>query len=545
MASNLNWAWTNPIVASDLTASTLFQNYLAQLQTLIAASSPTTLIMTNFGRGPGVLQSAINQAVANGGATIFIPSGTWSLTPVSIPVGTSPIVLMGQGNSTILTPASQPPVGMGFIDAAGSNVTITNLLIDGGVTTPVGLFYNQSFSTALNPNDPMATSLTNGTSVWVHGGVSDFTMFQTTIQHTAGYAVLLDARNSGITDVDILFCEFKNNRPNLFGLPGGQAIYGSWTGGILLKGDGRNAGAGQNVQRFQATGNRFTRGAGNQVWMHLYGLVDLHGGFDVVSNFFEDIGLDGIEAGGVIGGSVSDNYLHRVGYVCTNDAGRPTPLWLPNANATAIDSSGLVIGVQYQGNSIISINGGALDLDGHSASSLSGNLVRIPLPGDPDYDTDQIAITGVNNNGSDSYGVNIGNTANTPQGGMDVCIAGNTFLNLAAGAVRLYSARNCLVEANIIVAPNAPVAPPVALGPVGPGPNQRSTGNVIKHNRCQYSPATSAPMVYEDPTIAPFVSSDVNYVFGNCPIIGNGLAVEFQKDPNSGSPTYQETIWFV
>jgi hypothetical protein len=545
MPSNLNWAWPNAVVNQDLTASALFQNWITQLQTLLAAASPTTLNMTAFGNGPGALQSAINQAVANGGGTIFIPSGTWSLTPVSIAAGIAPIVLMGQGNSTVLQPASAPAAGTGFIDISGSNVTISNLLIDGGVTVPVGLFYNQSFSTPLSQNDPMAPSLTGGTSVWVHGPASNFTMFQTTIQHTGGYAVLLDARTSGITDVNVLFCEFTNNRPHLFGIPGGQAIYGSWTGGILLQGDGRNAGAGQNVQRFQATGNRFTRGTGNQVWMHLYALLDLHTGFDVVENFFEDIGLDGIEAGGVIGGSVSNNYLHRIGYVCTSDTGPGTPRWLANVNATAIDSSGLVIGVQYQGNSIISPNGGALDLDGHSASSLVGNLVRIPILGDPDYATDQIAITGATNNGSTSYGINVGNTSNTPQGGMNVAIVGNTFLNLPAGSIRLYSARNCLVEANNIVVPNVAVAPPIAFGPVGPGPNQRATGNVIKHNRFQWSPAVAAPFVYEDASVAPFVNTDVNYVFGNNPIVGNGLPTEFQPNPNSGSPTYQETIWFA
>jgi hypothetical protein len=544
MPSNLTWAWPNAVVNQDLTASPLFQNWITQLQVLLAAASPTTLNMTAFGNGPGALQSAINQAVANGGATIFIPSGTWNITPVSIPAGTSPIVLMGQGNSTILMPVSAPAPGTGFIDISGSNVTITNLLIDGGVTVPVGLFYNQSFSTSLNSNDPMAPSLTGGTSIWVHGPASNFTMFQASVQHTGGYAVLLDAQLAGITDVDILFCEFKNNRPNLFGIPGGQAIYGSWTGGIFLSGDGRNAGTGQNVQRFQATGNRFLRGTGNQIWQHLYGLVDLHGGFDVVANFFEDIGLDAVEAGGVIGGSVSDNYMHRIGYVCTDDTSTATPRWLANANATAIDSSGLVIGVQYQGNSIISANGGAIDGDGHSNSSWLGNLVRIPSPGDPDYDTDHIAITGVNNNGSDSYGCNLGNTANSPLGGMNVAIVGNVFLNLAAGAVRLYSARNCLVSGNNIVAPDDPVSPPIAYGPGGSGVNQQPNGNVIKHNRAQYSPAVAAPLVYEDATIAPFTTEMVNYVFGNNPIVGNGLAFEFEKNVNSGSTTFGVEIWF-
>jgi hypothetical protein len=545
MPSNLNWVWQNQVTAADATASVQFEQYLTQLQTLLAAATPTVLVMTNFGNGPGALQSAINQAVSNGGGTVFIPSGTWALTPVTIPAGTAPIMLVGQGNSTILKPATPPPAGTGFIDISGSNVTLQSLLIDGGVTTSVGLFYNQSFSTALNPNDPMAQSLTQGTSIWVHGGVANLMMFQVTIQHTGGYALLLDARTSGITDVDVLFCELVNNRPNLFGVSGGQAIYGSWTGGIFLSGDGRTAGAGQNVQRFQATGNRFTRGTGNQVWMHLYGLADLHSGFDVIDNFFEDIGLDGVEAGGVIGGSVSDNYLHRTGYICTDDTSKSIPRWLENANATAIDSSGLVIGVQYQGNSIISPNGGAIDGDGHSNSSWLGNLVRIPVVGDPDYAADQIAITGVNNNGSTSYGCNLGNTQDTPQGGINVAIVGNVFLNLPSGSVRLYSARNCLVEANDIVAPSNAIAPPIAYGPGGAGANQGPAGNIIRHNRCAYSPAASSPMVFEDASIAPFTAEMVNYVFGNNPIIGNGNAFEFEKNANSGATVFATTIWFT
>jgi hypothetical protein len=545
MGSALNWVWTDPVVSGPtLAASSQFQNYLIRAQSLIAAMSSSTLNMTAFGNGANALQSAINQAIANGGGTVFIPAGTWAITPVVIPVGVAPVVLLGQGNATVIIPASPPVAGFGLIDVSGSNVTITNLLIDGGVTVSVGLFYNQSFSTSLGPNDPMAPALTQGTSVWVHGGVSGFTMFQATIQHTAGYGVLLDARLAGITDVDILFCKLTNNRPHLFGTPGGQAIFGSWTGGIFLSGDGRNAGAGQSVQRFQATGNRFTRGTGNQVWSHLYGLADMHTGFNAESNFFEDIGLDGIEVAGVIGGSVSDNDLHRIGYISTSDTDQAVPRWLSNANATAIDSAGLVIGVNYQGNSIISPNGGALDLDGHCDSSLSGNTVRIPLLGDPDYTADQIEFTGANNNGSTSYGINVSNSANSAQGGSRVGITGNTFLNLPAGSVRLYSARNCLVAANIISAPNVTVAPPIAFGPIGSGPNQRATGNIIKHNHCVYNPGTVAPLVFEDGSISPFVATDQNFVFGNNPILPAGsLGYEFKKDPNSGSPVYSTQVW--
>jgi hypothetical protein len=75
--------------------------------------------------------------------------------------------------------------------------------------------------------------------------------------------------------------------------------------------------------------------------------------------------------------------------------------------------------------------------------------------------------------------------------------------------------------------------------------NQQPTGNIIKHNRAKYNPPVSAPLVYEDPSVGPFTAADINYVFGNNPIIpAGGLAFEFQNDASSGSPVFASTIWF-
>lgn len=526
-------------------ATKIFQDWALSVQSALPIFQPLVLPPGNGQSNDTAAWNAmIRRAIAQGGATIIAPPGTYLLDTVTFPAGNVPITILGSGGLTILRRNSNLAPGAGMLDIFGSNVTLDSLTIDGNVTVPTGLFYNADFA-GIGANDPMAASLTNNSSIWLHGPASNFNLQRVTIQHTGGYAVLIDSLSGEITDVVIQNCHFLNNRPHLFGF-GGPAIYGSWTGGVFLKGDGRATNPGRMIKRFFMQGCAFRRNTGNQCWMHAYGLDEMHRTFLVVDNLFEDIGLDGVLAGAVIGGAVSQNVLHRIGYICATDTDDPVPRWLPNLQATAIDSSGLVIGVNYQGNSITSANGGGLDLDGHADSSLMGNLVRIPVVGDPDYDEDRIAISGIANAGSTSYGINLGNTSNTPQGGKNVTISGNTLLNLSAGGVRLYSARNCLVSANDIVAPDAPVAPPIALGPGGPGANQRSTGNVIKHNRFAYNPAVAAPFVFEDPSVAPFTADDVNYCFGNCPIIGaGGLATEFQKDPSSGSPTYLETPWFT
>lgn len=554
MSNALIAPFREALVMPNGRATKALENYLTTLGRQVPSYSPLNVL--DFGAsGGGVaddtegIQKAILQAVDQGGAIIIVPPGEYSIDSVEFPVSDVPITLLGFGASTIFRRRSTLSAGVGLFDIFGSNVTFGDFLIDGAVTVPVGIFYNNSFLVDGN-NDPMAPVLTLNSSIWLHGGANGFNSQRIQIQHTGGYAILIDSRAGGITDVRLEDCRFRNNRPHLFGLaPTYAAIYGSWTGGVFVSGDGRASNPGCVLKRFFVTECQFTRSTGNMLWSHLLGLDELHESFHITDNFFEDIGLDGIEIGGVVGGVVDDNELHRIGYITLTDTDSPVPRWLPNAQATAIDSSGLVIGVNYQGNSITSANGGGLDLDGHSDSSLMGNTVRIPVVGDPDYVEDSIAISGYLENGSTSYGVNLGNTANDPRGGKNVAIIGNTLLNLMAGSIRLYSARNCLVMGNNIVVPSAPISPPIAYGPGGSGVNQAPTGNVIKHNRIQYAPAVAAPVVYEDASIAPFTAAMINYVFGNCPILdatgAPSLATEFDKDVNSGSPEYLENVWFT
>lgn len=550
VSSKLNAPVRDAMVELTRIPTRVLQNWMNEVQRAIPSFTPLNVV--DFGAsGTGTrndtagFQKAIDQAVHQGGGQIIIPPGEYLVDSFTIPEGDAPVTISGFGNASLLKRRSNLLAGVGMIDVLGSNVTLTDFGIDGDVTVPDGLFYNTDF-TGVTSNDPMADSLTRNSSVWLHGGTRNFVCQRLQIQHTGGYAAVIDAGQQGISDVRFLECLLQNNRPFLFGITGGDPIYGSWGGGIYVNGDGRTANPGRVLKQFLVSACRFLRGTGNQLWSHLYGLDELHEDFQFVNNYFLDIGLDGILVGGVTGGAVNSNVFRRIGYTTLTDTDRSVPRWLVNLQATALDSSGLVKGVPYEGNSFLSVNGGCLDLDCHGDSSIVGNVARIPYPDEPEYYEDDIALTGPFNNASYSYGVNLGNTQNSTWGGRNVTISGNTFVNLPSGAVRLYAARDCLVSGNNIVAPDAPKAPPIALGPGGTGANQRSTGNIIKHNRFAYSPSVAAPFVFEDGSVAPFTASDTNYVYGNCPIIGvSGLATEFQKDPSSSSPVFAETVWFV
>lgn len=528
-------------------ATKLFQDWLTSIDRRIPAQNALAINVNGRGNGTtddtAAIQTAISQAIAAGGATVHIPAGTYSINSISIPAGDTPVNIVGEGLSTVLIRRDNQAGGVGLLDISGSNVSISDLVIDGNTPTPKGLQYNLDFQ-GVTPNDPMAASLTTNSSIWVHGPASMFSMNRVLIRHTGGYAVLLDATTGDITDVDIVNCWFLNNRPFLFGTVPGQLIYGSWGGGVFAKGDGRAVGSGV-VRSLFVSGCRFQRCTGNCAWSHLYSLVELHEDFRFIGNFFVDCGLDGIEIGGVTSGVVANNVFRRIGYVCLSDTGPGIPRWLANAQATALDSSGIVKGCLYACNTFMSVNGGALDLDGHCLSSLVGNSVRIPYPDEPEFAEDQIAITGPNNNGSASYGLNLGNTQMVLEGGTDIQISGNSFINLAGGSIRLYAARRCHVSANNIIAPANSLFPPIGMGPLGPNPGQRCFDNVISFNHIDYAPPVAAVAIFEDSTYSAFLNTESNTVRGNVPITGGGGPVtEFQKAPGSNSTVWSMQVWF-
>ncbi len=550
ITSSLRPPLLDTLIDSKGFATRTLQNWLNSVSTAINGSGPF-LSLTQFGTAgngaddTGVFQAAINQAVANRGGIIFIPAGAYSINTVTIPRGTSPITFYGCGAATVINRRGNLAAGKGLFDVFGSNVSFQSLVIDGQVLTSVGLLYNADFATTMGLNDPMAPSLTANTLVWAHGPLTDLSFDRVTFRHSSGYAPLVDAGSGAIWYVSLTNCKWENCRPNLFGVDAGNAIFGSWTGGLYINGDGRTVNPGSVLHHLLVTGCSWTRVNGNAVWSHLYGLDELHEDFRITANSFEDCGLDGVEIGGVIGGCVADNVFHRIGYTTENDNDLPTPRWLPNLNATAIDSAGLVISVPFSGNSIISPNGGAIDTDSHGQSSVTCNVIRIPIPGEIGYDEDRIAISGISNNGSTSYGYNGNNSQNQPLGADSMNITGNTFINLRLGAIRMFATRRTVVEANTVIAPADSLYPPISMGPVGPGPYQRCHSNRITHNKISYEPATAAPVVFEDPTYSAFLPSESNAVFGQQPITPDGTpAFEFQKAPTSGSVAYGSQVWF-
>lgn len=548
-AFNLRAPVLDKLVDPAGVATPLFQRYLTNLTQLIANIGGIQVVPSGSDI-TSALQLGINQAIRQGGGVVVLPAGSYTISSVSTPVNSPPISIVGQGWATKLTRSVALAAGVGIIDISSSYVSLSDFILDGGTTVPVGLQYSSGFVTPISQNDPMAPSLTTNTSVWVHGPASNISIHRVLFQHAGGYSVLLDATTGDISDVDIVQCWLYNNRPTLFGTNPTQLIYGSWNGGIFAKGDGRSASGAESgmVSRLLVESCRFARNTGNCLWSHAYGFDRFHSEFRYADNNFLDCGLDGILVDVVSGGSVEGNVMRRVGYVCTDDTSQSVPRWLTPLNATGLDS-GVVKGVNYLGNSFTSVNGGMIDLDTHGLGSISGNICRIPYADEPEYTEDQIAITGPNNNGNGSYGLNLAVNYPVNEGGEYLTIVANTLLNLPAGAMRLYASRYCLVEANTIDAPDNSTYAPIQLGPNGANSYNRCYGNKITGNQVRYSPATNLPVVLEDDSLSgghPMTGGEANSVYNNNPINPAGsLAVEFQKAAGSGSVVYLETIWFT
>ena len=473
--------------------------------------------------------AAVAKAKAIGGASIYVPKGIYKLNdPILIDNATANVKFYGEGTGSIIRRGANLASGEGLFGVYGKDITFEDLLIDGGVTTAVGI----SYSTI---TDPMQPSLSDNTSVWVHGGAERINFSYMTIQHTGGYAILLDATSVGdIDNVTINNCNFLNNRPHLFGL-GADLSYGSWTGGVHYQGNGTTFA----VKNLSATDCTWSRNTGNCFWGHLYAFSKIHSNIRVVSCHFIDCGLDGVLVGGVVGGCVEGCTFRRIGYVCTDDTSPSTPRWLSGLNATALDTSGLVKCVNHTGNTFISINGGCIDGDGLGYGNVHGNVMLIPAPGDPEYTEDSIASFGPGNVGDNwTYGIQLSNSQNLSLAAVGVTITGNTFLNMGAGAIRLYAARNCEATANSIIHPPTPHGPPISLGNIGTGTNQRARNNVVTDNMISWNPPSDVPAVVEDSSIAAFSAGDKNWVANNRILsAGAGVPFEFQKDPVTSSIT--------
>ncbi len=479
------------------------------------------------------------------GVELYLPGGYQFLlkSSVTIPAGVPSFSIAGDGVSSVILRGANLAAGTGLFDVYASDILLADFLIDGQVLTPTKLQYNVGF-TGVGPNDPLAASLTTNSSIWIHDAVSGFRMDGLTIQHTGGYAVLVNAVNNDILDIDIRHCWFVNNRPFLFGTTLGQLDYGSWGGGVMLHGDGR-VGAPWMVRGLNFRENHFRRCTGNGFWTHLYGNSSFHERIVAVENDGLDMGLDFIQYGGVMGGAISNNVARRVGYICLDDASPSVPKYLNGLFASGIDHSYLCISVDVVGNTLISCNGDYINLDGFGYGNICANTCRTPWPTDPEYVEDLIATSGWGGSGSPGgpnfcHGILLSNSFDTPQAGLMVCIVGNTLINCGAGAIGLFASRQCVARSNNIWhAADAPEAP-IILGTIGTSANQRTYDTMVHDNFITYDPTTAQPAIYEHAYAGAFDPTDQNHIFGNVLINPvHGASFEFQADAGAASTTRQ------
>jgi len=505
-----------------------------------------------------VFAEAYDDKIKKGGGAIYVPGavgpGYKLTTPLEL-AGTVPIEFIGEGRASRIYRGADMPAGKGMIDLNGARkVTFRHLSFDGEVLTSAQLLYSEFGS------DPAHPLLTTNSTFWLKG-CEDITFEDCDFEHTGGYAAYIDARSLDCRRIRFVRCRFRNNRPHTFGtaaadmmdplrrvrgvkidwerhfpdlLAGSASVYGSWTGGIFYH--NQATGGSSRVQDLSVNNCRFERNTGNCVWGHGYGFTAFHQRIHVDYNTFLDCGLDGILFGNVVGGSAIGNSMRRIGYVCSDDAGPSVPRWLPNLNATGIDTSGVVKLVTYANNNFLNVNGGAINGDGFAYGTITGNTIRVSRPGEPEYSEDFIGSSfGPGGNGANwSQGVVTGNTSDK-EGGLGITISGNFCDNLGGTAIGLFAARNCQASANTIIVPNAANQQPITIGGILTGANQMATGNIVTENRIQFAPASIAPAIFEDPTYRVFTASDVNNVIKNYCTGAN--VFEFQRDPNSLSTT--------
>ena len=467
-------------------------------------------------------------------SVVIIPPGTYKTGKIVL---NSNNVIVGYGVATRINRNGSITAGSGWWDASNkSNVRLTNFMLDGGVTSSTGVDYT-------TVTDPLQANLVLNTSIWFHGG-SNIEIDHILLQHTGGYAILLDATSNNIAGVRIHNSTFQDNRPFLFGT-GSDLTYGSWPGGILYRSNGST----NNVQNLQVVDNLMQRVSGNAVWGNAAGTSLLNKSVTISRNQFQDIGLDAAQAAILDGFTATENSCLRCGYVSTSDGAIGVPKWF-NAVVSGIntsippefiDSTNYVLDYTITGNTGVAVNGGCLELDGAGYGSVTGNHCYIPESGDPEYTDAQPASWGPAvgpNIGSPGlnymYGVQTGNSNNHPQSGSRIVISGNSFSGHGGGAIKLYAARNVLAEVNNIYLPATVFVQPVVIGS-RPGTNAIACGNEVANNTIVYAGSTSIPAVLEDSQYAAFTSGCVNQVHDNN-LTGN--LTDFAKDAGSSSINY-------
>lgn len=474
--------------------------------------------------------------MATRGGSVNLAAGLQTLTS-AIEITQDGALSAGQGASTIVKRGFTTGTGEGFINIQAADVILRDMVIDGDVTTPTGLQYGVDFGA---PED--APLITN-TSVWVHGGTKRLVLENVTWQNTGGYAVFLDAQTDDIDDVIFLNCSFINCSPHLFGSVGGDLNYGSWTGGIFWKNTG-SSGSGA-LRNLTIANCRWINCSGNGIWGHSNAFDINNKNVIVQGCSFVGQGLDCVEFGNVDGGSVTNCTLYRVGYI--NDVPKFDPGGLC---ATGIDSTGWVRNCTYSHNTIKSFNGHGMDLDGLWDSTVSNNLIQIPVSGDPDYTADQISSYGYSGSGNISVGINPGNTY-SKWGGTNLSITSNTIKGCGYWSLTLGNVKNSVIAHNTIVHPSGAYGVPVIVfnkpnndggiltdgnGTTGTTADKdfyRSRGNLITDNHIEYGGSNFCIAEIEVVSGQVWLSTDINQVYGN--IIAGSNYGEFQKHASSGS----------
>lgn len=499
---------------------------------------------------------AYTDAQTLGGAEIFFPPGGANNYGFDTSMEISsdvPVRLLGV-DSKLTRRANMAP-GHGWVNITGQNVQISGLAFDGMVTTSVVLVRTTpgnsgDFSTG-GTDDPMHANLTGNTTIWIHSGAKNIQIDYYNINHSGGYAILIDARTANVENTIIENGVIENCRPHLFKYPGPATGYGSWTGGVHYEGDGNLFGA----KTLYFRNNKVRRITGTGFWGHSYATNAFHEGIFCQNNYFEDTGLDGIQYGVTRGGACTGNVVHRSGQITTTDSDTPLPAWQPATGfggslpAVAIDTTGIVLAVPYANNQIINPNGGAIDADGYGAGSISDNTAYISFPGQAQYSEDNVSQFGPGGSGENwCYGIQLSNSNNLDLASLDVSITGNVLSNFGGGAINLAAARSCTAMQNkISVAANrrfdgsgtaGPNANPIRFINIGTGTNQRSHANVVMQNVFVSSTGAVYAAVLEDEGngIA-FNSSDRNYVSANQLIPTSSGLFEFQRAAASTSTT--------
>jgi hypothetical protein len=489
---------------------------------------------------PGIIK-AWNAAQASGGGVIWFNPGTYSLlTPIVLAPPSSggpnpPVTFMGAGRATKFLRGANMPAGQGMFDVTATDVTFSNFLVDGAVTTPQGVVYADVV-------DPRSVLFTQNSSFWVHSGSSRITWSEIVSTHTGGYSAFVDADTADITDLFFYRYQMENNRPFLFGLTATDCNYGAWPGGVFFSGNGVTSTA--MVRRARFLGCSARRVNGTAFWLgHLSGFSSLHEDIQIVDTFCEDIGRDPIQPGGVVGMVIDSMQIRRPGYVTYDDTSQSTPRWLSGQWAVGVDC-GVCYGMLINNVHIVSPNGGGMDIDGCQWVTISNFSIRVPLPTDPEYIEDQVGLAGWAGAGTPggpnaAYGILLAQAYYNVMGEGGHEISAGQIVNCSNGAVKIYGSQNSNIHGLNIYHPAAQSGAPIQLGnlsPVaaGPGNNGISKGNTISGNRIQYAPATALPCVNEVGGEAPYTSAAVNMILGN-PVVQPSNAVEFSKDPASGS----------